>query len=332
MNSSVVNSSVVNSSVVSVDAVNISPRTPKLVCVGDTIIDVTVTVPALPARGGDVLAESGAMVAGGTGFNVMAAASRLGLPSAYGGMHGTGPFGDLAREAMRRENIEILLEPDPNTDTGWDVAMTDAGAERTFITVVGAEAQLTEERLAKVEVMVGDAVYVAGYGLLAEPNRSSITHWLRQLPPGVTVVTDPGPLVAEIPAGTLAAVQSETTWWSCNLSEATATTGDADPRAAARKLAESGMGVVLRLGKDGCLVHPPGEGSTHIAVFPVNAVDSNGAGDTHVGAFIAFLLSGYQPLEAARRANAAAAFSVTRRGPATGPTVDELERFLSAGR
>ena len=326
------NSGVINSSAVNGDAVNISLGRPKLVCVGDTIIDVTVTVPALPVRGGDVLAESGAMLAGGTGFNVMAAASRLGLPSAYGGMHGTGPFGDLAREAMRRENIEILLERDPDTDTGWDVAMTDADAERTFITVVGAEAQLTEERLARVEVMVGDAVYVAGYGLLAEPNRSSITHWLRQLPRGITVVTDPGPLIADIPAGTLADVQSATTWWSCNVSEASAATGEPDPVAAARRLAESGMGVVVRLGKDGCLVQTPGEESTHIAGFPVNAVDSNGAGDTHVGAFIAFLLSGLQPLEAARRANAAAALSVTRPGPATGPTVNELDRFLSAGR
>jgi len=60
----------------------------------------------------------------------------------------------------------------------------------------------------------------------------------------------------------------------------------------------------------------------------VASVDSNGAGDCHVGAFAAMLAMGRGPLEAARWANAAAAMSVTTRGPATGPTMDELERFL----
>jgi sugar/nucleoside kinase (ribokinase family) len=64
--------------------------------------------------------------------------------------------------------------------------------------------------------------------------------------------------------------------------------------------------------------------------FPVTPVDTNGAGDTHTGAFLAALASGAGPAEAARRANAAAAFSVTRRGPATGPTTAELARFLAS--
>jgi sugar/nucleoside kinase (ribokinase family) len=303
---------------------------PRLVCVGDTVIDVTATVDALPERGGDVLADSGAMLAGGTGFNVMVAAGRLGLPSVYGGMHGTGPFGDLARAAMRHEGIEILLEPDADADTGWDVAITDAGSERTFVTVVGAEARLTAERIARVEVRAGDAIYVSGYGLLGEPNRSAITGWLDGLPRGVTVVTDPGPLVADVPRKTLEAVLAHTTWWSCNLAEAVATTGESDPAEAARILAASGGGVVVRLGADGCLVLTPGGDPVTVPGFPVEPVDSNGAGDTHVGAFIAALLAGLDPVAAARRANAAAAISVTRSGPATGPTTRELDRFLSA--
>lgn len=302
----------------------------RLVCVGDIVIDVTARVSALPPRGGDVLADSGAMLAGGTGFNVMAAASRLGAPAAYGGMHGTGPFGDLARAAVLREGIEILLEPDAETDTGWDVAITDAGSERTFITVVGAEAALTAERIARVRADPGDAVYVSGYGLLGEPNRSSILDWLGRLQPGVMVVTDPGPLVADIPAPALEAVLARTTWWSCNLVEALATTGEHDPAEAARRLVRADRGVVIRLGADGCLVAVPGGEPVPIPGFPVDPVDSNGAGDTHVGAFIAALLAGLEPLEAARRANAAAAISVTRYGPATGPATHELDRFLSA--
>lgn len=303
---------------------------PRLICVGDTVIDVTVAVSALPQRGGDVLAESGAMLAGGSGFNVMAAAGRLGVASSYGGMHGTGPFGDLARAAMLRENVEILLEPDSDLDTGWDVAITDAGSERTFITVVGAEARLTAERIARVMVKSGDVVYVSGYGLLGEPNRSAIVDWLGGLPQDVMVVTDPGPLVGDIPVPILDAVLARTAWWSCNLTEARAMTGENTPIAAAERLGELCDGVVVRLGADGCLVVTAGNRPLSVAGFPVEPVDSNGAGDAHVGAFIASLLAGLDPVAAAGRANAAAAIAVTRPGPATGPTTQELDAFLTA--
>lgn len=61
-------------------------------------------VPHLPERGGDVLASAAGQTAGG-GFNVLAAARRLGLPAVYAGGHGTGPFGDLVRTALAGEGI-----------------------------------------------------------------------------------------------------------------------------------------------------------------------------------------------------------------------------------
>ena len=62
----------------------------------------------------------------------------------------------------------------------------------------------------------------------------------------------------------------------------------------------------------------------------VTMIDSTGAGDTHTGVLIAALARGLDPLDAMRRANAAAALSVTRRGPATAPHGPELDSFLSA--
>jgi sugar/nucleoside kinase (ribokinase family) len=84
----------------------------------------------------------------------------------------------------------------------------------------------------------------------------------------------------------------------------------------------------VRIGAAGCVVVDSTGRSDVVPGFVVESVDSNGAGDTHVGAFAAMLAIGRAPLEAARWANAAAAISVTRRGPATGPTMLELEAFL----
>ncbi len=304
----------------------------KLMCVGNTIIDVAVAVDAFPEQGDDALAHSGALRAGGAGFNVMCAASRLGVASVYGGMHGVGPFGDLARSAMAREGIDVVQHSEPSCDTGWDIAITDATAERTFITVVGAESRLTSAHLSHLTAHAGDAVYLSGYVLLAEPQATAIRHWLSAISPEVIVVTDPGPLVGDIPKYVLDAVLERTTWLSVNSREATIMTGESDPMIAARRLAAlltgNERGVVIRLGAAGCLLAESGHEPQAVSGIEVNAVDTNGAGDTHVGAFIASLLNGIDPVASARRANAAAAYSVTRAGPAAAPTTLELEQFL----
>jgi sugar/nucleoside kinase (ribokinase family) len=58
-------------------------------------------------------------------------------------------------------------------------------------------------------------------------------------------------------------------------------------------------------------------------------VDTNGAGDTHTGVLVAERARGADWVSAARRANAAGALKVTRKGPATAPTVAELDAFLA---
>ncbi|MFJ9543675.1 PfkB family carbohydrate kinase [Streptomyces sp. NPDC101225] len=80
-----------------------------------------------------------------------------------------------------------------------------------------------------------------------------------------------------------------------------------------------GAGELVRADKDGCRPAAPGRPPVHVPGFPVTAVDCNGAGDAHVGAFLALLGQGHAPWTATRGANAAAGCAVTRRGPATAP-------------
>jgi sugar/nucleoside kinase (ribokinase family) len=83
------------------------------------------------------------------------------------------------------------------------------------------------------------------------------------------------------------------------------------------------------MGRDGCLLGQPGAPPVQVPGFPVDVIDTSGAGDTHTGTFIAALAHGSGAADAARTANAAAAMSVTRRGPATAPTAAELATFLA---
>jgi sugar/nucleoside kinase (ribokinase family) len=322
----------------------------RLLHLGNVVIDIVLDVPALPERGGDVLASRAELAPGG-GFNVMAAAARQGLPVAYAGALGTGPFADLARRGLAAEGIEVLQPPRPGRDTGFVVAVVDAAGERTFLTSPGAEATLTGADLARVTARPDDAVYLSGYGLVHPANRAALLGWLAGLAGAVTVFFDPGPLVRSIPHDALSAVAGRADWVTCNAREAASLAGEdlpagtldpspaLDPAAALRALAQhppwapcAGQGVLVRAGPDGCLLSFFRTEPIAVAGFPVTALDTNGAGDTHTGAFIAALASGADELQAARTANAAAALSVTRRGPATAPTAAELARFLGGPR
>jgi sugar/nucleoside kinase (ribokinase family) len=261
----------------------------------------------------------------------MAAAARQGLRAAYAGAHGAGPFGTLARAALAAEGIDVIQPVTAGQDTGFVLTMVEASGERTFLTSPGAEATLTGADLGRVDPAARDAVYLSGYSLVHDSNRAALLGWLARLGDGQPVFFDPGPLVGSIPAGALATVLDRADWLTCNAREAAILTGVTDPRAAAAVLAgrTSRSRVLVRTGQDGCLIGRPGAGVVHVPGFPVRVRDTNGAGDAHSGVFIAALAAGAADTAAARTANAAAALSVTRCGPATAPTREELARFLA---
>jgi sugar/nucleoside kinase (ribokinase family) len=308
----------------------------RLVFAGEAIVDLVMRVPTLPRRGGDVLATSYEVSAGG-GFNVMAAAARQGLPVLYAGGHGTGQWGEVIRAALDAEGIGLLRPPDRERDTGFDVALVEPDAERTFITRLGAESVREPGAWDAVPAGPGDAVYVSGYGLVAPDSGPVLGRWAASLPSGVLLFVDPGPLAAQIPAAVLDLVLARCDWLSCNHREAALLTGigsaDAfgDPAEAARRLlaGTTAAGVLVRAGAAGCYVALRRSAApVRVPAPKVTAVDTTGAGDAHSGVFLAALADGLAPLDAAARANAAAALAVTRPGPATAPTCAELDDWL----
>jgi sugar/nucleoside kinase (ribokinase family) len=317
----------------------VSQPVSRLVFAGEAIVDLLMWVPALPERGGDMLAGSSAVQVGG-GFNIMAAAARQGLPVVYTGGHGTGPWGDKVRAALEAEGIAVLRPPDRDADTGFDVALVEADGERTFVTSLGAESLRAPGSWDGVQLWPGDAVYVSGYGLVPPESGPVLGAWAAGLPPGVLLFLDPGPLVADIPADVLDQVLNRCDWYSCNQREAAILVGESDPVEAARLLARrtGRAGVIVRAGPEGCVVAlrvagPADQVGLSLSLIPapaVVAVDTTGAGDAHSGVFLAGLAGGLAPAGAAWRANAAAALTVTRSGPAVSPSLAELDEFLAS--
>jgi ribokinase len=93
--------------------------------------------------------------------------------------------------------------------------------------------------------------------------------------------------------------------------------------------------VVLKMGDRGCFFQSAAE-QYYVPAFPVEAVDTTGAGDTFNAALAIALaaIDSIDPRErspifrALRFASAAAAIGVTRSGAQTSPTRAEVDRFF----
>jgi ribokinase len=311
--------------------------TGRVVHTGQAIVDLVMTVAAVPRPGADVFARESAMAVGG-GFNVMAAARREGAPVLYAGGHGTGPLGDLVRSTLEAEGVDVVQAAHPDLDSGFCVALVDDDAERTFVSTVGAEGDVPADAFDAVEVRAGDVVYVTGYSLHHPATAAALARLLGRLGGTVPVVVDASPVIGDVPAAALATVRGAATTWTVNEREARILLGRVDegtdpaalaPRELSSRLARTLDALVLvRVGADGCWVAQAGTEPVLVPGVEVTAVDTNGAGDAHTGVLCADMALGRDLLESVRRANVAAGIAVTRRGPATSPTSEEITAEL----
>ncbi|PZO58431.1 MAG: sugar kinase [Leifsonia xyli] len=303
---------------------------PRLVSVGNVVVDIVMRIDAIPDPGGDVIASASEITAGG-GLNTMVAAVRDGLDVAFGGQYGSGPFGDVVRRALAASGVDVLQPGLDDVDSGYCVALVDASTERTFVTSVGAEGQLDRADLDRIELVADDTVFVSGYGLAHAVNGRAIADWLGTVPDSVRVVLDPSPLVDTLAPAVLGPVIARADVVSANGREARlmAPRSAGLPEAVATIAAAARGTALVRDGPAGCWVVEPGVAPVLVPGFPVAAVDSNGAGDAHCGVLVAALSRGASLVDAVRRANAAAALAVTRNGPATAPTAAETDALLA---
>ena len=289
------------------------------------VIDILQKVERLPRPGEEVSALASRIGPGG-GFNALAAARRAGADAAYGGMLGTGPFAEIARSALAFEGADIVQTARSGADQGFCVVLVEADGERAYVYNAGAERTASAADLARVPA--GDFAWTL-LGGFAEPEDGEdvFGDWLAALSRSTRLMFDPTPLAFCVPPERLGAALRRADWISANAREAEAITGEA-PARASQVLGRDREGAVVRDGAAGCWISWDGGTAHHIPGFPVDVVDATGAGDAHIGAFVAALMAEKEPAKAARFANAAAALSVKTMGAATAPRLSETLAFL----
>ena len=334
--------------------------TGRVIHTGQVVIDLTLRIEALPEPGGDVFADEAGMGLGG-GYNVLVAARRLGVETLFAGTLGRGPFSQTADAGLAAIGA-VHVGARVDGDLGYCVAMTDARAERTFVSAAGAETRDPLDAFDRLEVGVEDVVYVSGYSLAHAANTAALERLVRRLVgaagrtgdggggcsggggrsggarggggaaggrPGA-VLFDVSPMVGTASMESLEMVGALDPIWSLNEREAgilAARLGldapDGDRAATAEALARRLGPVLVRAGASGSWFVSD-DGLIRTPSVPVKPVDTNGAGDAHSGVLAAALARGVALPVALHWANVAGALSTTRRGPATCPTEKEI--------
>ena len=317
----------------------------RVVLMGQILVDLAVRGDALPGPGGDVWAVDEGMHVGG-GFNALVAARRMGAEAISLSPIGSGPHSSLIQAALEHEEITDLGPRIAGIDNGFCIAFTDRTGERTFISTKGAETMSPASAWADfVRTMhPGDVLYIDGYLMDHPTNREAAEAALRVLPKGVRVLLDVSPVI-----GIPSALPSDGVIVSMNHREAQEIArqrGDASvrdqcrrPREAARAmLAVLGRPVLLRAGAEGAYfvrscdaaLSASDTDPSYIPTPRVEAIDTNGAGDTHSGVLAASLAQGIPLKRALLLANCAGALSTTVVGPASCPPRDQIEAAADA--
>ncbi|WP_163847155.1 PfkB family carbohydrate kinase [Pseudooceanicola aestuarii] len=289
------------------------------------VVDLVYNVTALPLRGQEARCTGFAMCSGG-GFNAMAAARAAGQRVVLGGSLGSGPLADRVADDLARLGIETA-RPRLSQDQGCCTVLLEPDGERSFVGYPGAEGAVRAENLVQIDLSGVSQVLLSGYSLHYPKAARALVDWVAALPNTIMLAFDPSPVVHLLDADLLRRVLRRADWVSANASEAAGLTGKDDPQVAAKVLAQDRQGALVRMGGDGCLLAQ--ESVQPIAPHAVDPVDTNGAGDTHIGSFLAELSHHGDPLRAARYANIAAALSTLRQGPATPPDRNAVEAIFN---
>ncbi|ELS52376.1 carbohydrate kinase family protein [Streptomyces viridochromogenes] len=289
-----------------------------LLVVGDVVTDVIARHRGPLASGTDTAAAI-RTVPGGAGANVACWAAHWGGTE----VRLLGRVGADAHAWHERElaasGVRPRLVVDRQAPTGTVICLVDTGAaaERTFLTDSGASLRLDPGDWSDTLLDDVARLHLSGYLLFSEPSRKLVTVALESARGrGVPVSLDPasaGFLEALGVERFLALVDGMDVLLPSR-DEVCLLTGLSRPADAAAELSRHVPLVVAKQGADGALVARSGTVVAHVPALPAVPRDTTGAGDAFSGAFLAALLTGAGPEDAAREGCRAGALAVERVG------------------
>jgi len=292
----------------------------KIVVIGSANIDLTTFTDQFPRPGETIFGRDFSLGFGGKGANQAVAARHCGADVAMVARVGDDMFGEATIQNFKSLGIDtsrVLVTP--GVSTGVAPIFVESSGQNRILVVKGANDRLTPEDVYTAsDVILSADMVVLG---LEIPLLTTIMAMQFAKEHSIQTIFNPAPAqVLDLQEIALAdyVIPNET---EAEIISGLPVRNLEDARTCSRKLADGGLKrVIITLGANGALF-----GDQHIAAFPVQPVDTTGAGDAFIGSLAVFLSSGYGELEAISRANLYAALSTLSIG--TQKSFVSAERF-----
>ena len=288
-------------------------QTPRIAVVGSANTDLITFADVFPRPGETLFGNNFDLGFGGKGANQAIAARLCGAEVLMVAKVGQDVFGEATVKnfssfGVDTRHVKIVAD----APTGVAPIFVEPNGQNRIIVVKGANDKLTP---ADIDSAAADLSKVDTIILQFEIPLATIYHTVRfARAHNIRCIVNPAPAV---PASLADLTGAD--YFIPNETEAELITGlpvqtleEAATCAAA--LVKKGFGrVVLTLGARGALL-ADSTGHVHVPPFPVNAVDTTGAGDAFIGSLAVFLAEGVAEQDAIARASLYAALSTTRVG------------------
>lgn len=255
---------------------------------------------------------------GGSGANSIIAASYFGAKAFYSCKVAKDDNGSFYLNDMDAAGVACnVYDHVGDGVTGKCLVLITPDAERTMLTHLGISETLCQRALDHSAVAKAQYAYIEGY-LVTSPTGRAAAIELRETAEKHGVKTalslsDPG-MVEFFGDGLREMLGNGVDLLFCNELEAQGFTGTSDTQAAAEALRKYARTFAITCGARGALVFD-GSVLQTIDPHPVQAVDTNGAGDMFAGAFLYAITHGYSYFDAGRLASRASAEVVSSYGP-----------------
>lgn len=285
------------------------PADDRALVFGDLIDDIIV-VPSGPIRSDTDTASSIRSQPGGSAANTAAWMAAAGADVTFVGRCGQV---DAERHAHLLEAVGVhaRITGDTTLPTGAIIVIVE-GDRRSMLTERGANAALSPD---DIDPGGFTLVHATGYSVLGhEEEFARLT--ARAHRAGARVSLNAGSVAAidDVGAEAFTAATAGADILVATTAEAGLLTGADDPGAAAHVLAQRHGAAAVTAGRDGAWACARGNAAVHVPAVVVDAVDPTGAGDSFSAGFLAGLLRGEAPEDAAAAGAALAARAVCAYG------------------
>ena len=259
------------------------------------------------------------MQCGGSAANTIIGVNQFGGNSYYACKVADDEYGHFYLEDLRSTGVDTLYTEStvPQGVTGKCLVMVTEDASRTMQTFLGITTEFSRKEVDTAALKESAYLYIEGYLITSEEGKEAMKFAKRVAEShGVkTSLTLSDPSIVEyFKDGFKEVIGDGVDLLFCNEEEALSYTGTSDIMEAREALKSIAKTFAITQGKNGAMIF---DGDTFIDIepYPVDAIDTVGAGDMFAGAFLYGITHKHSMAEAGKLASLASSKVVTQFGP-----------------